>query len=296
MAASCLLSIRDVAELDSERRKLLQKAAIIGQRIGLNLDPSTEAGQRFMEARGLVFRRWILDILVLMSYHGTMSFNEIQRGLGGLASGSLAPKVAMLVDNGFMSRDDGEKVTYTIEPAAHAVGAAIFVLTIGKADRYHGSHSGADLPLVAGSFVPERPPDPSDYHDAVESFSELAKHFAKLHRDAAGEHPLTTAKRFTAACVRRHHGPVITALGFSGGLTYSELRQHMGIGDAPLSRTLDGLVEIRSIQKDADGAYRLTPWGFFDLSLGCPVPALVARMWEEQGRYEDRPHLARRAS
>ncbi len=286
MSSSCLLSIQRVAELGPERRQALQEAAIIGQRIGLNLDLSTEEGQRFARARAFVFKRWILDILVLMSYHRTMSFNQLRHALGGLASGSLAPKLAALVEHGFLVRkDEGDKVVYHIADEAHAVGAAIFVLTIGKADRYHGSHNAAALPMVDGSFVPTDAPDAQNYRQAVEAFSDLALQFSALHREAEGEHPVKTATRFTAACVRRHHGVVITVLGFSGGLTYTELRSQMDISDSALSKAINGLLEIRSIEKDSSNVYRLTPWGFFDLSLGCPVPALVARMWEQQGRY-----------
>lgn len=283
------LSVAKVDPIPVPARTHLTAAVEAGRDVMLHLDFGALYGQRAKAATQFLFRRWVLNILIALRVRGPMSYNEIKNMLGGLAGGSLSPKMKALQAHGLVEQVPGDVVKYRLCRDAEIVGSAAYTLTLGKAERYHQLFD-ADFPVEMPNFSdpPEAPQSEQEYRDAVARFAQFAQDFSKLHDSAMREQPEATALRFTQACVHYWHGPVLIVAEFSGGATFSQLKDALGISDAALTKALQGLSEVGSLVRDSkDLKYRITSGGRFDLALGFGVPAVLAQVWEKQGRFQD---------
>jgi DNA-binding HxlR family transcriptional regulator len=95
--------------------------------IDINLartDPSVAkvVQAEFRRAVGMISGRWKLEILWLLSHHGTRRFGELKRGLPGITQHMLTAQLRALEKDGLITRtifaEVPPRVEYEITPAA----------------------------------------------------------------------------------------------------------------------------------------------------------------------------------
>lgn len=283
--AQVLSTIR-ASELMEEERRLL--ADVAGEGAGLVALMGTfpaEAQVQGAAAARFLYRRWVLEILLLLRVRGPQGFNEIGRGLGGPAGESLAPKLQDLVGAGLVEKQEAttrpRRTSYRLTPPGTQLGAGVYALTIGKSEHARAVREG-------GGRLPFRVDAPSPAGQGLDRafarFSDAARRFTELHarrQPAHGmEEPFATARRFTEACVHKWHGAILFALAARGPLRFRELREAVGAGDQALSDALAVLVDdFGSVERRAGNppSYAVTSLGRFDLFLGVPLSLMVAQ-------------------
>ena len=266
---------------------LLTEALLEGNRVFWSL--AAHAGQGLPgldESREFLFRRWVLEALLILRIQGPSSYNVLSRALGGPAGQSLAPKldvlrVARLVSRSVVARSP-LRVQYALTSTGAQLGSAIYALT-----RWKGLHalaardSSVALPEVEdlGQRVSI---SAAERRGAFERYLKVTSAFAKTReafcRPVEFEDGLATARRFCRAWVHKWHSRVLFALALEGPMRFADLRLSLGIGDQALAVALAGLMELRSIQPalyDGGKRYAVAPFGWSDLALSTPLGLLV---------------------
>jgi len=99
----------------------------------------------FRRAVGMINGRWKLEILWLLSHHGTRRFGELKRGLPGITQHMLTAQLRALEKDGLVKRtiyaEVPPRVDYEITEAARRL-RPIFVEIVKWAEE-HGAQAGA---------------------------------------------------------------------------------------------------------------------------------------------------------
>ncbi len=235
---------------------------------------------RIMAAAMTFMRRWSVEIVLVVGEKGPISFGDLSRILGGLPSGSLTPRLRDLEAKGILARtpagDAQGRVLYSLTPAAQPLADASYTLTLGKA-YHHACVRGADwaLPLPTLDPPAQVRVEPRDLGVHAKRYITSATAFRAQHAatstEGEFEEAIETARRYCIACTRKWHAGVLWTLATQGPLTFGQLKGMTGAGDEALSTALRGLAELRNVERDeqdASRAYRLAPFGYFDMSLG----------------------------
>jgi len=273
-----VLSTRSVAPLDAKGAALLGEAADAGATLAARLgapggpDPAVAGrGARF------VYRRWVLESLLVLGARGPMGFNDLRRALGGLAGESLASKLDDLALHGLLERErlpgPARRVRLGLTPRGERLACATYALVIAKSEHAR---------LLAGASSAVRAPAPVaglGSARALRRFVACTARFAREHGARAPpaglEDGLATARRFAKTCVRRWHGETLAALAFAGPLRFTGIRARLGAGDEALTRALSELSRLRAVERTG-GAYAITAEGRFDVAMGLPIPLLAS--------------------
>ena len=105
----------------------------------------------FRRAVGMINGRWKLEILWLLSHHGTRRFGELKRGLPGITQHMLTAQLRALDTDGLVKRtifaEVPPRVEYEITEAARRL-RPIFVEIVKWAEE-HGAAAEAAAPEVA---------------------------------------------------------------------------------------------------------------------------------------------------
>lgn len=280
-----LLSTLRVPELMEEERALLDDLVRAGSGLLAAMGGGGGAlAQRGDAAARFLYRRWVLEILVLLRVRGALGFNELARALGDLPGESLAPKLQELERAGLVERRElparPRRTVYSLAREGEALASGVYVLTVGKAEHARAVQEGRGRVPV---HVDAAPAPAGEVAAALARFSDLARKFTELHavrdRGQGLEEGLATARRFAAACVHKWHGPALFTLATRGPLRFRELRDAVGAGDQALANALRELVEefqaVERLGPAREARYGVTALGRFDLGLGAPLALLV---------------------
>lgn len=276
---SLVLSVARSPPLGEGEAALL--AGLVARGLQLNAaafsgSPAAPPVDELDRAQRSVFRRWVLEMLLAL-LERPRGFNELKGAVGGPAAQSLAPKLRGLAGGGLVERSDlggrPRRTRYALTDAGEDVAAAVFALTHGKSEHMRALAGQGPGPSAARLDAAE-PVDPFGLRGATAAYATAARAFmaARLERPRppGAEGPFATARRLSRACTRKWHAPVLSALA-ERPRRFSELRGAVLAGPESLSHALRGLEQLRAVERAADGAYRLTPMGAFDLALGGPV-------------------------
>lgn len=277
-ATGLVLPTQRVMALPPSSEASLAAAARAGAGVLAWMGSGTGASMHAMDASArFLYRRWLLQILLLLRIRGPQRYGAISRSLGRLPGESLAPKLAALVKRGIVSREESEtsrEVTYVLTPAGGPLADGVFALVTGKAEHARALGRGESWATAMDPRAAVPGPDPlGEWREAVGAFAAAQ---APVRAVSGFEEPLRTAMRFTRACVRKWHAPVLGTLAMSGPLRFRDLKAALGAGDEALSSALSELATLASVEKLEDGSYRLAPAGAYDLSLGAPPVAYLA--------------------
>lgn len=280
-----MLSVEGIQEPSPDEQAALSRIVAAGSALLRHMRPDDEGIAR---AGAFLYRRWVLEMLSALRLRGALGFNELARALGKPHSESLVPKLRSLERARLIVREElggrPARVRYSLAPPALALGSAVVALTLGKAEHMRAARTG-QLPAWAIPEHAQRDPM-AEYLVSIETFVS-----ARSRRsDTTGEDALAAARRMSAACVRKWHGPVLVALATAHApMTFGELRRATGAGDQALANALTGLAELRSVEqvddqgharagRGASVAWRAAPLGLFDLALGAPPLVLTASL------------------
>ena len=286
-ATHITLPAHGVPPMSPGERVLLTEALLEGNRVFWSL--AAHAGQSLPgldKSREFLFRRWVLEALLVLRIQGPSSYNALSRALGWPAGESLAPKLdvlrgARLVSRSVIARSP-LRVQYTLTSAGEQLGSGIYALT-----RWKGLHAlAARDPSVKLPEVEDLGQRVSisaaERRGAFERYLEVTSAFTKTReafcRPVEFEDGLATARRFCRAWVHKWHSRVLHALALGGPMRFADLRQSLGIGDQALAVALAGLMELRSIQPalyEGGKRYAVAPFGWSDLALGTPLGLLI---------------------
>jgi len=282
-ATSFLLPTSGVPPMSPGEGRLLTKALLEGERIFWSL--AVLSGQEWpglSRSREFLFRRWVLETLLVLRLQGPSSYNALSRALGWPAGESLAPKLDALCSAGLASRSvtarSPLRVQYALTPLGEQLGSGVYTLTRWKA--LHAlavRNPSAELPALEnlGRRVSV---SPDGGRAALERYLQATTAFAKTReafcRPVEFENGLVTARRFCRAWVHKWHSRVLLALAIDGPMGFVELRRSLGVGDQALAVAIAGLLELNSIEpaiRPGGRHYAVAPFGWSDLALGAPL-------------------------
>lgn len=268
MATRLLLPIHDAPRLTDTETDILCGVVAAGAGALASLDPRDAAlRERMGGASRFLYRRWVLEILLVLRARGAMAYNDVSRALGRLAGESLAPKLQALEREGLVARAPSPKlprVRYELTALGAPVANGAFALTSAKREHVRALIEPAhERALVAGLAHAAGEDALARYERGVDAFAQA--YLARAEADA--EPQLRLARRFSEACVRKWHGELLSTLALAGPLRFSELRGAIGPGDQALANALAALTRLESIER-AEGAWRVTPLGRVDVCIG----------------------------
>jgi len=106
----------------------------------------------FRRAVGMISGRWKLEILWLLSHHGTRRFGELKRGLPGITQHMLTAQLRALEKDGLIKRtifaEVPPRVEYEITPAARRL-RPIFVEIVKWAEENENPAAEAEAAQAA---------------------------------------------------------------------------------------------------------------------------------------------------
>ena len=241
---------------------------------------------RVERRRDFLFRRWVLEAVLVLRLQGATNYNALARLLGGPPGESLSPKLAALGEAGLSSRSvtgrSPLRVEYTLTPAGEALGAGVYALTRWKALHTLASRgAGIELPTIVNPG--ERPYVSKSqvkgalrrYLDATASFLQTREAYCRPKEFDEG---IDTARRFCRAWVHKWHREVLQALAVGGPRRFGDLRRTLNAGDQALAAAITGLSEMRSIELLHTGEgrrYAVAAFGWVDLALAAPLPLIL---------------------
>lgn len=237
-------------------------------------------------ARAFLFRRWVLESLLVLEIQGPSSYNSLSLALGKPAGESLAPKLEALRAAHLVSRSvtapSPLRVQYALTPTGEQLGSGVYLLT-----RWKGLHAlavtnpSSEMPELErlGRRVTV---SPAGERAALDRYLETTQTFAKTReaycRPKEFEGALAMTRRFCRFWVHKWHGRVLLTLALGGPQRFADLRRSLGIGDQALAVALAGLQEVGSIKPSlerGDKRYEVAAFGWSDLALSAPLALLV---------------------
>lgn len=286
MSPSALLLMERVAPLDETAKAKLGAVSLAGHQAWndyLLLPP--EILQATLGHADFLFRRWVLEILVIVRHAGEIHYGGIARALGGLPSGSLSPKLRDLEAAGLIAArsEDGKRI-YHIEPAAMDLASAVYTMVTAKSYQHASIQAGLTEPdfeatpgvhaTTAGDGTVE---DLAAAHDAFAAgAADFFAYHANVQTPASMDANIDTARRFAEPCSRKWNNTVLVCMCM-GANTFTAIQEMTGAGSQSLTNALRELVELHAIAAQGEG-YEIAPFGTFDMAIGSSVIGLYQRI------------------
>ncbi len=268
-------------------RPLLDTALVEGSRVFWSLaEEGAGAPPGVAESRRFLFRRWVLETLLVLRIQGDSSYNALSLALGGPAGESLSPKLGALCKAGLSSREETAKlptrVVYALTPAGRTLADGVYTLT-----RWKGLLARAfDDPTSELPAFPDFEHRPSGggsgWRLALDRYLKATAAIAhareEVCRPTEFEDGLATARRFSGAWVHKWHGEILQVLALRGPQRFADVRRSLGLGDQALAGAISRLLEARCIEValyQEGRRYAVARFGWADLALSAPLGVLV---------------------
>jgi DNA-binding HxlR family transcriptional regulator len=226
-------------------------------------------------SRAFLFRRWVLESLLVLRIQGPSRYNDLALALGRPRGQSLSPKLTAL-------REWALRVVHGLTPGGRRLAESASTLTRWKGLQARAA-SESDSPLPAfEALTRTAPAEVARWRASLDRYAQATESIASAReavcRPKEFEDGLVTARRFCRAWTHKWHSQVLAALALEGPRCFSELRERLGIGNQALAKALAALAEANSIGLvgSAKGSrYAVPPFGWADLSLGAPLGVLL---------------------
>ncbi len=129
----------EALELDPE---LLD--ALLEQRIQQNIEELAEPWEGMVEASGglqdeidqtvrslrIFFRKWVVELMFVLSQKGTLRFNELKTSLEGISSRTLSKRLTELEDQGLIDRTLFDEMPVRVEYELTEKGTNVAMLAL----------------------------------------------------------------------------------------------------------------------------------------------------------------------
>lgn len=129
----------EALELDPE---LLD--ALLEQRIQQNIEELAEPWEGMVEASGglqdeidqtvrslrIFFRKWVVELMFVLSQKGTLRFNELKTSLEGISSRTLSKRLTELEDQGLVDRTLFDEMPVRVEYELTEKGTNVAMLAL----------------------------------------------------------------------------------------------------------------------------------------------------------------------